>query len=34
MVEHVPRWNEVLPSLVDYIGGDVVVTHNAASTLA
>lgn len=29
MVEHAPRWNEVLPTLVDYIDRDVVVTHNA-----
>jgi DNA polymerase-3 subunit epsilon len=29
MVAHAPRWDEVLPSLVNYIGCDVVVTHNA-----
>lgn len=29
MVREAPRWNVVLPALVDYIGSDVVVAHNA-----
>lgn len=29
MVEHAPRWNEVLPALIEDIGDDIVVTHNA-----
>ncbi len=29
MVENAPRWNQVLPALLDYIGDDIVVTHNA-----
>ncbi len=29
MVAHQPRWKEVLPSIVDFIGSDVVVAHNA-----
>jgi DNA polymerase III epsilon subunit-like protein len=29
MVEHAPRWKDVLPALTDFIGGDVVVAHNA-----
>ena len=28
-VSHAPRWRELLPALVDYIGDDVVVSHNA-----
>ncbi|RBY97547.1 hypothetical protein DQ237_00940 [Blastococcus sp. TF02-8] len=28
-VRDAPRWDVVLPAIVDYIGGDVVVTHNA-----
>jgi len=29
MVQHAPRWSQVLPMLLDYIGDDVVVAHNA-----
>lgn len=29
MVKDAPRWKEVLPHVVDFIGGDVVVAHNA-----
>ncbi|RYB89316.1 hypothetical protein EUA06_15105 [Nocardioides glacieisoli] len=29
MVREAPRWSAVLPALVDYIGDDVVVAHNA-----
>ena len=29
MVETQPRWKEVLPAIVDFIGDDVVVAHNA-----
>ena len=29
MVVDAPRWNVVLPQIVDYIGNDVVVAHNA-----
>ncbi|RYC14772.1 exonuclease domain-containing protein [Nocardioides zhouii] len=29
MVRHAPRWNDILPAIVDYIGDDVVVAHNA-----
>jgi hypothetical protein len=29
MVANEPRWNELLPSLIDFIGDDVVVAHNA-----
>ena len=28
-VQDAPRWDVVLPAIVDYIGGDVVVAHNA-----
>lgn len=30
MVADAPRWKHVLPHIVDFIGGDVVVAHNAA----
>lgn len=30
MVADAPRWNVVLPQIIDFIGGDVVVAHNAA----
>ncbi len=29
MVRDAPRWHVVLPAIVDYIGDDVVVAHNA-----
>lgn len=29
MVEDAPRWNEILPEMLAYIGEDVVVAHNA-----
>ena len=29
MVANEPRWNEILPRLLDFIGDDVVVAHNA-----
>lgn len=29
MVADAPRWNEILPEMLAYIGDDVVVTHNA-----
>lgn len=28
-VQDAPRWDQVLPAIVDYIGNDVVVSHNA-----
>lgn len=30
MVQDAPRWNEVLPRIVDFVGGDILVSHNAA----
>ena len=30
MVVNAPRWHEILPAIVDYIGDDVVIAHNAA----
>ncbi len=30
MVAEAPRWSEILPHIVDFIGDDVVVAHNAA----
>lgn len=30
MVANVPRWKEVLPLIVDFVGDDVLVAHNAA----
>lgn len=29
MVESAPRWNELLPHILDFIGSDVLVAHNA-----
>jgi DNA polymerase III epsilon subunit-like protein len=33
MVADKPRWKEVLPNMVDFVGDDVVVAHNAGSDI-